>query len=102
MSTNLDNISARIVIPVIKPVFATLLVFNVVYVWNEYPLSVTLISDINKMTVSLGASMFRGTYSMDYSGMIAAAVLIILPQLVFYAFFQRFIIEGMTAGAVKG
>jgi raffinose/stachyose/melibiose transport system permease protein len=54
------------------------------------------------MTVSLGASMFRGTYSMDYSGMIAAAVLIILPQLVFYAFFQRFIIEGMTAGAVKG
>lgn len=98
----LFSLCARIVIPVIKPVFATLLVFNVVYVWNEYPLSVTLISDINKMTVSLGASMFRGTYSMDYSGMIAAAVLIILPQLVFYAFFQRFIIEGMTAGAVKG
>lgn len=89
MGADLFSLCARIVIPVIKPVFATLLVFNVVYVWNEYPLSVTLISDINKMTVSLGASMFRGTYSMDYSGMIAAAVLIILPQLVFLRIFPE-------------
>ena len=76
--------------------------FNVVYVWNEYPLSVTLISDINKMTVSLGGFHVPGTYSMDYSGMIAAAVLIILLNWSFTHFFQRFIIEGMTAGAVKG
>ena len=99
----LFSLCARIVIPVIKPVFATLLVFNVVYVWNEYPLSVTLISDINKMTVSLGASMFRGTYSMDYSGMILCGSADHFASIgLFYAFFQRFIIEGMTAGAVKG
>lgn len=98
----LANLCLRIVIPVIKPVFATLVVFNVIYVWNEYPLSVTLINDAAKMTVSLGASMFRSTYSMDYSGMVASAVLVIVPQLAFYSFLQKYIIEGMTAGAVKG
>ena len=98
----LANLCLRIVIPVIKPVFATLVVFNVIYVWNEYPLSVTLITDAAKMTVSLGASMFRSTYSMDYSGMVASAVLVIVPQLAFYILLQKYIIEGMTAGAVKG
>ena len=98
----LAHLCLRIVIPVIKPVFATLVVFNVIYVWNEYPLSVTLINDAAKMTVSLGASMFRSTYSMDYSGMVASAVLVIVPQLAFYILLQKYIIEGMTAGAVKG
>ena len=46
--------------------------------------------------------MFRGRYSMDYSGMIAATVIIIIPQLLFYLLFQKHIVEGMTAGAVKG
>ena len=96
------SLCIKIIIPIIKPVFATLVVFNVIYVWNEYPLSVTLISDATKMTISLGASMFRGTYSMDYSGMVASAVLVILPQLIFYVLLQKYIIEGMTAGAVKG
>lgn len=99
---NLGNLCIRIIIPIIKPVFVTLVVFNVIYVWNEYPLSVTLINDATKMTVSLGASMFRGTYSMDYSGMVASAVLVIVPQLTFYVLLQKSIIEGMTAGAVKG
>lgn len=99
---NLFRLCVRIVIPVIKPVFATLIVFNAIYVWNEYPLSVTLISDADKTTISLGASMFRGTYSMDYSGMIASAVLVIVPQLIFYVLLQKHIVKGMTAGAVKG
>ena len=86
---NLFRLCVRIVIPVIKPVFATLIVFNAIYVWNEYPLSVTLISDADKTTISLGASMFRGTYSMDYSGMIASAVLVIVPQLIFYVLLQK-------------
>ena len=46
--------------------------------------------------------MFRSTYSMDYSGMVASAVLVIVPQLAFYILLQKYIIEGMTAGAVKG
>ena len=46
--------------------------------------------------------MFKGKYSIDYSGIDAASVMIIIPQLVFYAIFQKYIISGMTEGAVKG
>ena len=88
--------------PIIKPVLATVIIFNVLYFWNEYPISSVLVNDTNMMTISLGASMFRSRYSMDYSGMIAATVIIIIPQLFFYVFFQKYIVEGMTAGAVKG
>lgn len=99
---NLCNLCTRVVLPIMKPAFATLIVFNVIYVWNEYPLSATFINDSKKMTISIGASLFKGSYGTDYSGMISAAVLIIVPQLIFYVLLQKNIIEGMTAGAVKG
>lgn len=99
---NIYQMCTRIVLPVIKPVVATVIIFNVLYFWNEYPISSVLVSDPEMMTISLGASMFRGRYSMDYSGMIAATVIIIIPQLLFYLIFQKYIVKGMTAGAVKG
>ena len=99
---NIYQMCTQVVLPIIKPVLATVIIFNVLYFWNEYPISSVLVNDTNMMTISLGASMFRGRYSMDYSGMIAATVIIIIPQLVFYVFFQKYIVEGMTAGAVKG
>lgn len=87
--------------PILKPVIATVTVFNVIYNWNEFPFAVTYISSPSKYTVSLATSMFKGAYSRDYSAMIAAAVLIMIPQLVFYAVLQKQIIAGMTEGAVK-
>lgn len=99
---NIYQMCTRIVLPVIKPVVATVIIFNVLYFWNEYPISSVLVNDTEMMTISLGASMFRGRYSMDYSGMIAATVIIIIPQLLFYLIFQKYIVKGMTAGAVKG
>ena len=99
---NIYQMCTRVVLPVIKPVLATVIIFNVLYFWNEYPISSVLVNDPKMMTISLGASMFRGRYSMDYSGMIAATVIIIIPQLLCYLLFQKHIVEGMTAWAVKG
>ena len=99
---NIYQMCTSVVLPVIKPVLATVIIFNVLYFWNEYPISSVLVNDPKMMTISLGASMFRGRYSMDYSGMIAATVIIIIPQLLFFLLFQKHIVEGMTAGAVKG
>lgn len=98
----LYRLCTSIVIPIIKPVLATVTVFNVIYVWNEFPFAVTFISDVNKFTISLMASMFKGQYSIDYSGIVAASIMIIIPQLIFYAIFQKYIIGGLTEGAVKG
>ncbi|POX47953.1 carbohydrate ABC transporter permease [Streptomyces sp. Ru72] len=91
----------RVVFPLMRPVVATLAILNVIYVWNEFPFAVTLINDPNMTTVSLGVSQFQGVYSVDYGAMMASATLVLLPQLVIYAAFQKQVIAGMTAGAVR-
>lgn len=98
---NLGSLLTRIVFPVIKPIIATVTVFNVIYTWNEFPFAVTYINSNDLYTVSLATSMFKGKYSMDYSGMVCAIILIMIPELIFYVCLQRQIISGMTAGAVK-
>lgn len=100
--SSLFTLCRSIVIPIIMPVIATIFIFNMLYIWNEFPFAVTLISDESMMTISLGISQFKGRFNIDYGGIISASTLLIIPQLVFFAIFQRFIIEGMTAGAVKG
>ena len=92
----------RIVLPIAKPILATVIIFNVIYFWNEFPISSVLINKEEMMTISLSASMFKGRYSMDYGGLIAATVLITIPEIIFYCFFQKYLVDGMTAGAVKG
>lgn len=98
----LFRLCRSIVLPLMKPVLATVIIFNVLYIWNEYPLSVTLIQDPEKRTISMVVSMFRGAYSIDYGGLVAGTILILIPQLIFYGIFQKYIVGGQTAGAVKG
>jgi raffinose/stachyose/melibiose transport system permease protein len=99
---SLFSLCTRVVLPLMRPVLATLLVLNVIYVWNEFPFAVTLINDPSLTTVSLGASQFQGQWATDYGAEMAAAVLVLLPQLIVFGLFQRQVIEGMTLGAVKG
>lgn len=91
-----------VVLPVMKPVLATIFIFNIVYVFNEFPFVSILINKADMATVSLAVSKFQGQYSVNYGGMMAAATLVLLPQLIIYAVFQRQVIAGLTAGAVKG
>lgn len=91
-----------VVIPLLRPVFATILIFNVIYVFNEYPFASILINNPTMTTVSLAVSQFQGQYSTDYGAMMAASTIILIPQLVIYALFQKQVIAGMTVGAVKG
>ncbi|MFE0332320.1 carbohydrate ABC transporter permease [Streptomyces sp. NPDC003753] len=91
----------KVVFPLMRPVIATLAILNVIYVWNEFPFAVTLINDPTLTTVSLGVSQFQGVYSVNYGAMMASATLVLLPQLAIYAAFQKQVIAGMTAGAVR-
>lgn len=92
----------RVTFPMMRPVVATVLVFNILYVWNEFPFAVTLINKASLTTVALGVSEFQGTWLIDYGAMMAASTMVLIPQLILYALFQRRIVEGMTLGAVKG
>lgn len=98
----LGRLCWTVVLPLMRPVIATILIFNVVYVFNEFPFASILINNPDMVTVSLAVSRFQGQYTVDYGGMMAAATLVLLPQLVIYALFQKQVIAGMTVGAVKG
>lgn len=99
---SLIGLCKNVVFPVIKPVTMTVFIFNVLYVWNEFPFAVTMINKETRNTISLGISQFQGRFSFDYGAIIAASILIMLPQVIFYGLLQKYIIEGMTAGAIKG
>ena len=99
---NLWDLMVKIILPMTKPVIATIVIFNVLYIWNEFPFASVMLRDASDYTLSMGASFFKGTYTVDYGGIVASSVMIIIPELIFYGFFQKNIVEGMTAGAVKG
>lgn len=92
----------RIVVPMAKPVIATVVIFNVLYIWNEYPFASVMLREQADYTLAMGASFFKGTYTVDYGGIVASSVMIIIPELIFYGIFQKRIVGGMVAGAVKG
>jgi raffinose/stachyose/melibiose transport system permease protein len=99
---SLFQLCIRVIVPVSKPVITTVFIFNALYVWNEFPFASILLPKTAMYTLSLGASFFKGLYSVDNTGIIASSILIIIPQMIFYGFFQKYIVDGMTAGAVKG
>lgn len=99
---NIWQLMWQVILPMTKPVIATVVIFNVLYIWNEYPFASVMLRNVSDYTLSMGASFFKGKYTVDYGGIIASSVMIIIPELIFYGIFQKNIVEGMTAGAVKG
>lgn len=99
---NLKQLITKVILPMTKPVIATVVIFNVLYIWNEYPFASVMLRDVKDYTLAMGASFFKGKYSVNYGGIIASSIMIIVPELIFYGFFQKNIVDGMTAGAVKG
>ena len=96
------TVCVRVVLPLMRPVIATVFVLNTVFIFNEYAFASILINDPNLFTISLAVSSLKGEYATDFGGEMAAAVLVLLPQLVLYTIFQRQVIGGLTVGAVKG
>ncbi|MEU0370877.1 carbohydrate ABC transporter permease [Streptomyces sp. NPDC006283] len=92
----------RVLLPVMKPGIIAAFIFNFVNCWNELFLSVTLMNSDDNKTVPTALNGFISSFNIDWGSMSAAAVLTILPTMVLFAFASRHIVQGLTAGAVKG
>lgn len=91
-----------IIIPVIKPIIMTVSILNAMWIWNDYLLPYLVIGSEYK-TISVAIQYLRGGYgSIDLGLMMAMLVLAIIPIVIFYIICQKWIIEGVVAGAVKG
>lgn len=92
----------KIIFPILKPIAITIAILNAMWIWNDYLLPLLLIGSDYK-TIPIAVQYLRGGYgSIDMGAMMALLVLSIIPIIVFYLFSQKYIIEGVVAGAVKG
>lgn len=92
----------QIVFPLLKPATATLVIFQTMWIWNDFVLSSLLLSSRKNMTLLLELQQCMGEFSLDWSVMLAIMCIVMLPMVIFYLLMQKQIIAGMTSGAVKG
>lgn len=92
----------KVILPILKPIAITVAILNVMWVWNDYLLPYLVIGTEYK-TIPIAVQYLKGGYgSIDMGAMMAMLVLAIIPIIIFYLFCQKYIIEGVVAGAVKG
>ena len=92
----------RIIIPRIKPALASLGIFSFMWNWNSFYTPLIFLNSQDKFTVPLLLNMFKGKYTVDWSLIMAASTISIIPVLVVYLFAQKHIIEGITITGLKG
>ncbi len=93
---------SRIIMPLSKAPVATVLIFNLVTIWNDMIFPLVLISKNDLRTLPYGLLRFKGLYTSQYSVIFAGVILISIPLVVFYLILQKQFIRGMAQGAVKG
>lgn len=96
------TIFRRIVLPLSGPPIATLVVVNILWAWNELLLALVFLQDPERQTLMVGIASFRGRYSLDIPTVMAGMTLVTLPLIAAYLVGQRFFIQGLTAGGLKG
>ncbi len=90
----------QIIAPLLRPALGSVAVFNIL-VWNDLWFPLIFIQTDKLQTVTLGVSKFVGQYKINYSAMLAALTMAIVPMLVMYIIFSRQLIRGLTAGVSK-
>jgi raffinose/stachyose/melibiose transport system permease protein len=92
-----------IIVPIMRPSMVSVAILELMWIWNDYLLPYLTLDQTKYMTISIAIQYLRGGYgSIDMGAMMGCLIMAMLPIIVFYLFCQRFIIKGVTAGAVKG
>lgn len=92
----------RIVFPLLRPITATICITNVLWIWNDFLLPLTVIADRERYTLLLSTNTLFGRYGNDWPAILSALMLAALPVVAFYALLQKRILKGIADGAVKG
>ncbi len=92
----------RIIFPLIRPAVATVTVLHAIGIWNELILPTIYLTNEDYFPITRGLIVFEGVYGSNWPGIAAAVLMLMLPILILFMFLQRYIIGGLTAGAVKG
>lgn len=100
--TNIYGTFFRIVVPLMKPMFVTVIILNTLWIWNDYLLPSLVLQSPDLRTIPIATFAFFGQFTKQWDLALPALVLGILPVIVFFLAMQKYIVEGITQGAVKG
>lgn len=100
--TNTWNLYWKIMFPIMKPITSTILVLDALNIWNDYLFPKIMLIGKDLRTITLAQAFFKGENGSMMNLTFAAYMLSIIPVIIFYFAFQKNIVEGVAAGAVKG
>jgi multiple sugar transport system permease protein/raffinose/stachyose/melibiose transport system permease protein len=92
----------HVAMPLARPAIAVIVIFNTLNVWNEYILAQLILSEKSTMPLQRGLMVFQGVYVTQYPLLMAGLTMTAIPILIVYLVLQKYIIKGLTAGAVVG
>ena len=90
----------HVALPLAKPVLAVVVVFNALNVWNEYVLALIIFDNKNLMPLQRALMMFQGEFLTNYPLLMAGLTITALPIIILYLFMQKYIVKGVTSGAL--
>ena len=97
------GVLVRVIVPVITPGIMATGVFAFLDAWNNLLFPLTLVTDVSMKTLPPGMILaFGGEFKHDWSGMMATSALVAIPVILVFVILQRYLVEGLTAGSVKG
>lgn len=95
-------IFTKVILPMSKPIVATIAIFSFMWRWNDYLWPLIVISKSSKQTIQQALAGFVGQLQINWSNLLAMTTITILPVIIVFIAFQNFFMQGVTAGAVKG
>ncbi|MGB4658589.1 MAG: carbohydrate ABC transporter permease [Mobilitalea sp.] len=92
-----------VIFPLLKSVTATVIILDVMWIWNDFLLPLLMVnSSLKTKTLVLAAYTFVGQFNTQWHYAMTAMVLAVVPSIIFFIFLQKYIVDGVVAGAVKG
>jgi multiple sugar transport system permease protein len=91
-----------VALPLAKPGIAAITILTYLFSWNEFLFALVISSDLNAMPVAVAVFDFVGDVSVQWASLAAAGILAILVPFIIVLLFQKYIVKGLTSGALKG
>jgi multiple sugar transport system permease protein len=92
----------KIVVPAIAPGIVATAVFAFIGGWNDFIYALAFMSDSNKFTLPLGLNMMNGEFTVNYGKLASGNIIALIPVMIMFAYVQKYMVAGLSSGAVKG
>lgn len=92
----------KVVVPMLVPGIVTVAAFALIGCWNEFLFAMMMLNDPAKYTVPIGLKMMQGEYGIHYGSMAAGTIIAMAIPVILFAYLQKYLVTGMSSGAVKG